>query len=113
GFEHNAALRARHFPGSADTRWSASQTNNTGEALIAAMNVGAATAQMDAAWRAPVVNVPGEDRARALFIERSLPGSIMVNQAGERFMNEAVDYHSAGEAMMKCDRPGSGTSPSF
>jgi 3-oxosteroid 1-dehydrogenase len=59
------------------------------------------------------MHVPGEARARPLFIERSLPGSIIVNQAARRYMNEALDYHMAGQAMIDNDAPGAGTSPSF
>lgn len=113
GFERNPALRAKHLPFSANTAWSGSQKNNTGDALLAAIKVGAATARLDSSWRAPVVHVPGEDRARPLFIERSLPGSIMVNQAAQRYMNEAADYHTVGQAMIDNDKPGAGTSPSF
>ncbi len=113
GFERSKELRARYLKASPNTDWSGSQPNNTGDALVAAMAVGAATDRLDSAWRAPAVHVPGEDRARPLFIERSLPGAIIVNQAGKRYMNESADYHMAGQAMVDHDRPGAGTSPSF
>lgn len=113
GFERSQALRPEYMSQSPSPDWSGSQKNNTGDALVAAMTVGAGTERLDSAWRAPVLHVPGEDRARPLFIERSLPGSIMINQAGRRFMNEAVDYHIAGQAMIDNDRPGAGTSPSY
>lgn len=113
GFERSKDLRARYLKASPNTDWSGSQPNNTGDALVAAMAVGAATDRLDSAWRAPAVHVPGEDRARPLFIERSLPGAIIVNQAGKRYMNESADYHMAGQAMVDNDRPGEGTSPSF
>ncbi|MFA5495620.1 MAG: FAD-dependent oxidoreductase [Porticoccaceae bacterium] len=111
GFEHSPGLRARHLPASPNTEWSGAQGNNTGDAMVAALGVGAGAAMLDSAWRAPVVRVPGEDRARPLFIERSLPGAIIVNQAGNRYMNEAVDYHCAGQAMI--DNAATGTCPSF
>src|SRR3546814_18981732 len=68
---------------------------------------------MDSAWFAPAVKVPGENRARPLFIERSLPGSIIVNQAAHRYMNEAADYHEVGSSMIQNDVHGAGTTPSF
>lgn len=46
----------------------------------------------------------GEDRARMLFTERSMPGCIMVNKAGQRFVNESVAYTTAVQAMY--DRSG-------
>ena len=42
--------------------------------------------------RGPTTVVPGEDRARMLVIEKSLPGGILVNKRGERFVNEAMPY---------------------
>ena len=113
GFERSQELRARYLTGSPNPDWSGSQPNNTGDALVAAMAAGAATQRLDSAWRAPVLHVPGEDRARPLFIERSLPGAIIVNQAGQRYMNESADYHLAGQGMVDNDKPGAGTSPSF
>jgi len=113
GFERSAALRAKYLAGSPNPDWSGSQSNNTGDTLVAAMEIGADTARLDSAWRAPALHVPGEDRARPIFLERSLPGAIIVNQAGKRYFNESVDYHLAGQAMIDNDRPGAGTSPSF
>ncbi|ALR20767.1 FAD-dependent oxidoreductase [Sphingobium baderi] len=113
GFERNAALRARYLPQSPNPDWSGSQSNNQGDALELAMSVGAATDRLDSAWWAPAVHVRGESRSRPLFFERALPGSIIVNQAGDRYFNEAVDYHLAGRAMVENDRPGAGTSPSY
>lgn len=113
GFERNAALREKHMPASANPAWSGSQSNNTGDALLAAQAVGADIAMMDSAWRAPAIVVPGEDRSRPNFLERSLPGAIIVNQAGRRYFNESLDYHLAGQAMIDNDRADAGTSPSY
>ena len=38
-----------------------------------------------------------------LLAERSLPGSIMVDSTGKRFMNEAVNYMTAGQIMLGQD----------
>jgi 3-oxosteroid 1-dehydrogenase len=99
GFERDAAMRGRHLTGSPDPAWSGSQGGNTGDAIRAAQEMGAATRRMDSAWWAPTIKVPSEDRARPLFFERSLPGSIIVDAGGQRFLNEAASYHKAGEAM--------------
>jgi 3-oxosteroid 1-dehydrogenase len=74
---------------------------------------GAATGNMDSAWWGPMLKLPDESRGRLLTFERALPGSIIVNQAGQRYMNEAMAYDRAGRAMLDADRPGAGTSPSF
>lgn len=113
GFERNPTLRSEHLPGAHQPQASGSQINNEGDALVAAMRVGAATRNLDSAWWAPVFRIPGEDRARLSTVERALPYSIIVNQAGRRYANEALSYHRFGEAMMARHRPNAGTDPSW
>jgi succinate dehydrogenase/fumarate reductase flavoprotein subunit len=69
-----------------------------GDGLTMAMSVGAQLGNMGEAWWAPSVIVPGEryDGAplyRAEFAIRTLPHSIIVNGAGRRFVNEALNYN--------------------
>lgn len=113
GFERNAELRAKYLRGSSDPRLSGSQINNTGDSILAATAVGAATMNMQSTWSAPVFSVPGEERSRLSTIERALPGCIIVNQAGKRYMNEAASYHVVGRKMIEADRPGAATNPSW
>jgi hypothetical protein len=40
-----------------------------------------------------------------LLAERSLPGQIIVNQQGRRFMNEAVNYMTAGQILIQQQLP--------
>jgi 3-oxosteroid 1-dehydrogenase len=63
------------------------------------LEVGAATEFMDQAWWGPVTLVASEARARMLFIEKSLPGSILVDRRGERFVNEALPYIDVVDAI--------------
>lgn len=100
GWERDPALRQQYMPHLPDPTHSGSQPNNTGDAIKAAMGVGAQVRGMGAAWWAPVFRVPGEHRGRLCTIERALPGCIMVDAHGNRFMNEASSYHIAGEQMM-------------
>ena len=67
--------------------------------LLAGQAIGAATALLDEAWWSPSIVEKGEDRARALFTERSMPGAILVNRSGRRFVNESVAYTTAVQAM--------------
>jgi 3-oxosteroid 1-dehydrogenase len=60
-----------------------------------------------------VFSVPGEERGRLSTIERALPGCIIVNQAGKRYLNEAASYHIVGQQMVALDAPGAGTTPSW
>jgi len=114
GFERNAEMRAKYLPGPTTPAWSAGNPFNTGLATIAAMQVGARTANMDSAWWAPGYKLADEDRARPMFVERSLPGSIMVDGAGQRFCNEAASYHVTGGLMAHGHRAADGgTVPSW
>jgi 3-oxosteroid 1-dehydrogenase len=113
GFERNAELRRKYLPGPDDPTMSGSQINNTGDAILAAERIGAALRNMQSTWSAPVFRVPGEARARLSTIERALPGCIIVNQAGKRYLNEAASYHVVGRQMVANDKPGAGTQPSW
>lgn len=113
GFERNSALREKHLPGSSDPTMSGSQINNTGDTIVAAQKIGAGLRNMQSTWSAPVFRVPGEERARLSTIDRALPGCIIVNQAGKRYMNEAASYHVVGRKILENDKPGAGTQPSW
>jgi 3-oxosteroid 1-dehydrogenase len=113
GFEGNAEMRRTYLPGSWNPEWSGSVESNTGDGIRIAQNVGAVVLNMDSAWWGPMLKFPDEPRARLLTFERALPGSIIVNQAGQRFMNEACSYDVAGRLMIEADHPKAGTTPSF
>ena len=99
GFEHNAEMRTKHLPGPTDTKWSATPGQNTGDAHKAAEAVGANLTLMDAAWWGPSVRLPRDDRSRVLFAERALPGIYIVNEKGERYLNEAASYDEVGREL--------------
>lgn len=101
GFEASQELRERHLPRPTNAKWSSANPLNTGDMLKAAEDIGAATHLMDEAWWGPSIVLPGEDRSRQLFTERSMPGCIMVNKNGERFVNESVAYTACVQAMQK------------
>jgi len=108
GFEHSQKLRERYLPNPTRASWSAASPSNTGDMLVAGQAIGAATALLDEAWWGPTITIKGEDRARALFTERSMPGAIVVNRQGQRFFNESVAYTTAVQAMYQ-----PGNLPSF
>jgi 3-oxosteroid 1-dehydrogenase len=113
GFEQSATLRAKYVPLQPNPVRSGGQTGNTGDSIVAALAAGAATRNMHSTWSAPVFSVPGETRGRLSTIERALPGCIIVNQAGKRYLNEAASYHIVGQQMVALDAPGAGTTPSW
>jgi 3-oxosteroid 1-dehydrogenase len=99
GFEHNQAMREQYLPKPTSSEWTTTPPFNTGDAIRAGQQVGAQVTLMDMAWWAPTVFVPGRERRRALFIERALPGCVMVNRLGRRFVNEAAPYSDIVTAM--------------
>lgn len=101
GFERSAGMRAQYLPGPTDPTITCAQENNTGDAIRAAEAIGAATMNMHSSWLTPAYRGVGDTRGRQSAFERALPGSIMVDQNGKRFLNEAASYHIAGGEMVK------------
>ena len=85
-------MRDKYLPGPTRVEWSCANKSNTGDLIELARDLGAGIEFMDEGWWGPVTVVPGEENARMLVIEKSLPGSLMVNKRGERFVNEAAPY---------------------
>ena len=100
GFERHAAMRAQYLPKPTDVNWPATPPQaNTGDAIRAGAEVGAALHLMAHTWGAPTLEVPGEEKYRAMFVERSLPGCMVVNARGARFLNESGPYPEFQQAM--------------
>ncbi len=68
---------------------------------------------MDDAWWGPVSVVPGEDRARMLVVEKSMPGSIFVNRNGERFVNESLPYDDVVKTTYEQNSPNASCVPAW
>lgn len=121
GFPHDVARKAALFPHAPSGRehWSAAFPANAGDGLRVAEAAGAAlTTQLaDAGAWAPVSLVPrsllgkrsGEgdgasaDEAVLAFphlVDRGKPGLIAVDRDGERFVDEAGNYHSFMRALL-------------
>jgi 3-oxosteroid 1-dehydrogenase len=66
---------------------------------------------MDDAWWGPTIPLP--NGPWFCLAERNLPGSIIVNQAGQRYMNEALPYVEAVHAMYDGEATGVGHVPSW
>ncbi len=104
GFERNLEMREKHQPAPQDTDWTTGALGNTGGGILAGIAAGAETALMDEAWWGPTIPLPG--RPWFCLAERNLPGSFIVNSAGERFMNEALPYVEAVHEIQKGEATG-------
>ncbi|MGH8382859.1 FAD-binding protein [Pseudomonas sp.] len=111
GFERNQAMRSQYHPQPSQADWSATPPGNTGDGICAGQALGARTALMAHSWWAPTTHVQGEEKQRALFVERTLPGCILVNSAGERFVNEAAPYTDIVYAMYANNREDASSVP--
>ncbi len=97
GFEHNGPMRARYQQPPIGTDWTTGAAGNTGDAIEAGEAAGAALDLMDDAWWGP--SIPLARGPYFCLAERSLPGCILVNGAGQRFVNESSPYVDAVHAM--------------
>ncbi|MBT4520864.1 MAG: FAD-binding protein [Halieaceae bacterium] len=99
GFDNSGAMRDKYLPKPTLPEWSCGNPFSTGDAITMGLEAGAALEMMDEAWWGPTVVVPGEERARMLVIEKSLPGGVMVNKQGQRFVKETAAYNDIVKAM--------------
>src|SRR4051812_26858192 len=93
GFEKNLEMREKYQPQPTSVDWTTGSQFNTGGGVLAGIAAGAQVDLMDDAWWGPTIPLPSGPWF--CLAERNLPGSIIVNQAGRRFMNEALPYVEA------------------
>jgi 3-oxosteroid 1-dehydrogenase len=92
GFAHNQAMRDQYHPQPSKTAWSIAVETDTGDGIRAGEEAGARLDLMEDAWWTPVSQVAGQRRPHFCITERSTPGTMIVNNQGERFVNEAAPY---------------------
>jgi len=93
-------MREAYLPAPTNTAWSAAYESNTGDAIQAAMKIGAATRLLGGkgegrgvgAWWCTTTKAPDDVIPRLCIIEKSLPGNAVVNMAGKRIGNESENY---------------------
>ena len=111
GFEKNLEMREKYQPHPTSVEWTTGSEFNAGGGILAGIAAGAETALMDDAWWGPTIPLP--NGPWFCLAERNLPGSIIVNQAGRRYMNEALPYVEAVHAMYDGEATGVGHVPSW
>jgi 3-oxosteroid 1-dehydrogenase len=112
GYSHDIPFREAHGRRPVKSEWSSANPGDTGEMLKAMMRLGAATDGLDTAWWVLTSqNTNGEWPEGAVFpdgrvyrfmhhLDMSLPYSVMVDQEGRRFCDEAGAYMEIGERML-------------
>ncbi|WP_435768548.1 3-oxosteroid 1-dehydrogenase [Nocardioides sp. SYSU DS0651] len=111
GFERNLEMREKYQPQPTSVEWTTGSQFNTGGGILAGVAAGAEVALMDDAWWGPTIPLPSGPWF--CLAERNLPGSVIVNQAGRRFMNEALPYVEATHAIYEGEATGVGHVPSW
>ena len=111
GFERNLEMREKYQPKPTSVDWTTGSQFNTGGGISAGITAGAEVALMDDSWWGPTIPLPSGPWF--CLAERNLPGSIIVNQAGKRYMNEALPYVEATHKIYEGEATGVGHVPSW
>ncbi len=109
GFPQNDEYRRKYQPVGSD--WTSASPGNTGDAIQAGENVGAALALMDEAWWGGSFII--ENTVMFSVWERSFPGAILVDMSGFRYVNESTSYVDFGRAMLDREAEVGGAVPSW
>jgi 3-oxosteroid 1-dehydrogenase len=113
GFPRNGEMREKYQRAPITDAWTVACPQNTGDAIRMAHEVGAALRFMDQAWWLPTSLVPGGAIPQMILVERSLPGSMIVNNRGKRFVNEAAPFTDVVRAQYADHDETGGAIPAF
>jgi len=106
GFARNPALREK-YQVKPTPRWTNANPADTGDALVAAMELGAAVHGLELSWYTPTSTMadgslpPGAQAPFMHHVDLAKPHIIMVDRHGQRFSNESGSYHENGKAMYR------------
>lgn len=100
GFARNQAMRDKYQPGTS-AEWTATCPGDTGEMIQDMMRLGAAVAQMDEMVGNQAAFPPENADGIALVVsEIAKPHSMVIDQSGERYLNENQSYMSFCQQML-------------
>jgi 3-oxosteroid 1-dehydrogenase len=94
GFSHNQAMRDQYQPGT-QSKWSNATEGDTGEMIVEMMRHGAAIGQMEEMVGNQMSLPPGTENNAVKEVVQGVtaaPHAILVDQSGQRYMNEAGSY---------------------
>jgi 3-oxosteroid 1-dehydrogenase len=94
GFSHNQAMRDQYQPGT-HSKWSNTAEGDTGEMIVEMMRHGAAIGQMEEMVGNQMALPPGTENNAVKEVVQGVtaaPHAILVDQSGQRYMNEAGSY---------------------
>lgn len=100
GFSHDQALREKYLPAPTNAAWTSSPVGQTGDIIEPSVTIGATLDLMDKVWGAPSVIDP-QGQPFFLVADRGVPNMMVVDSAGQRYVNEAAPYHEFVDTMYK------------
>jgi 3-oxosteroid 1-dehydrogenase len=106
GFDHDMEMRRKFQSDNLGRHLSLGAESNTGDAIRIAYDIGAGIALMDQSWWFPAVAPLPGGAPSVMLAERSLPGSLIVDQHGNRFANESTDYMTFGQRILELEAAG-------
>jgi hypothetical protein len=106
GFARNERMRADFLPLVEILPTAAPGSN--GDGLYIGIRAGGSLHGMSEAWWTPAASIPRETidevpSYRNVVRELAFPGSILINEGGRRFANEASSYNDLGKAFLAFD----------
>lgn len=101
GYDHDLEMRQKYQSPILTEDVALGAEGNYGDGIKAGVALDSGLALMEESWWFPAISPMGDDNPQVLLAERSLPGSFMVDRHGKRFINEAKDYMSFGQAVLK------------
>jgi 3-oxosteroid 1-dehydrogenase len=100
GFAHNQAMRDQYIPHTR-AEWTHAAPGDTGDMHQLLMKMGAAMAQMEEMVGNQCTLPPGEDLPAGVQMELAKPHAFLVDQTGERYMNEGGSYMAFCKGMLE------------
>lgn len=101
GFGLNPTLRRAFLPSVEFLSLSAGRAN--GDGMGFGLDLGGALSGLGHAWLG-AAHFPGGNISPCMVVrELALPGSILINETGQRFVNESMGYNDVGSAMLSFD----------
>lgn len=111
GFSRNQAYREKYLPQPTNAAWSSSPEGQTGDIITPAEKLGAQFDLMDRVWGAPSF-LDHKGRPFFLVADRGIPNMIIVDQQGNRFIDEPTPYHEFVDVMYAHEKE-AGSVPSW
>lgn len=102
GFSKDQEKREKYLPKPTNHEWTSSPEGQTGDLLTPAEKLGVKFDLMDKVWGAPSI-IDHEGKPYFLVADRAIPSMIIIDQNGDRYLNEAIPYHEFVDKMYEHD----------